>query len=177
MIAAETGFAHSGRDAALLIAFTVLMGIAAASDVRSRRIPNSIVVLIFALGALFLMKGMGVSAGSAQLLEGAGTGLIVWIPMWLIGKLGAGDVKFFAAGAAWLGPHLALNASVTSALLGGALALVFMGRRKVATPDRMEILAPRVAPAEGEVSRETLPYGVAMAAGLTLTAWFPHLIR
>ena len=188
MIAAETAIAQPGVSLAFGIAFTVLMGVAAASDIRHRRIPNSIVVLIFSLGALFLTMCIGVRPGAIQLLEGGGTGLLVWLPLWIVGKMGAGDVKFFAASAAWLGPRLALDASLTSALLGGVLALVWMFRRAVEARGEIEVphqiascaaVGPRTSDGrqDAEISRITLPYGVAMAAGLTVTAWYPHLIR
>jgi prepilin peptidase CpaA len=187
VFAAEAPIAHSSIAFAFGIAFTVLMGIAAVLDVRQRRIPNSIVVLILSLGTLYLMMGIGFRAGAIRVIEGSTVGLLIWLPVWIIGKMGAGDVKFFAAGAAWLGPRLALNASLISAFLGGVLALVWVCRRAVEA--RGAIGAPRqiaAVPALGTgspddstdaaVSRVTLPYGVAMAVGLTLTAWFPHLI-
>jgi prepilin peptidase CpaA len=188
VFSAETPIAHPDVSFAFEIAFTVLMGIAAVLDARHRRIPNSIVVLIFSLGTLSLMMGIGLRAGAVRVIEGSSVGLLIWLPVWIIGKMGAGDVKFFAACAAWLGPRLALDASLISAFLGGVLALVWVSRRAIEA--RSAIEAPRqiaAVPAMGmgnpddredtEVSRVTLPYGVAMAVGLTLTAWFPHLIR
>jgi Flp pilus assembly protein protease CpaA len=98
-------------------------------------------------------------------------------------------VKFFAAASAWLGPRLALDAALVSAALGGALALLWLLRRgtwgSTAMPERSGIgLAPRGdSPGAGgdelDARERTimLPYGVAMAAGLAVTAWFPHLIH
>ena len=101
VFAAEAPIAHSSIAFAFGIAFTVLMGIAAALDVRHRRIPNSIVVLILSLGTLYLMMGLGFRAGAVRVIEGSTVGLLIWLPVWIIGKMGAGDVKFFAASAAW----------------------------------------------------------------------------
>ena len=188
VFAAESPIAHPGVAFAFEIAFTVLMGLAAVLDVRQRRIPNWIVVLIFVLGTLTLMMGIGIRAGAIRVIEGTSVGLLIWLPVWTIGKMGAGDVKFFAACAAWLGPRLALEASLVSAFLGGVLALVWVSRRAIEARGAIE--APRQLAGvsalgtgspddteDTEVSRVTLPYGVAMAAGLTLTAWFPHLIH
>ena len=97
-------------------------------------------------------------------------------------------MKFFAASAAWLGPRLALDASLISAFLGGVLALVWVVRRVVEAngamePPRQSVGAPVIRMSSRDenedavVSRVSLPYGVAMAVGLTLTAWFPHLLR
>jgi prepilin peptidase CpaA len=188
VFAAETPIAHPGVTFAFAVAFSVLMGIAAISDVRHRRIPNWIVVLILMLGTLCLTMAFGLRAGAVRVIEGSIVGLVIWLPVWILGKMGAGDVKFFAASAAWLGPRLALDASLISAFLGGVLALVWVSRRALEARGAIEAprqissvptlgTARRVDSADAEVSRVTLPYGVAMAVGLALTAWFPHLVR
>jgi Flp pilus assembly protein protease CpaA len=102
--------------------------------------------------------------------------------------LGAGDVKFFAAAAAWLGPRLALEAALTSAVFGGVIALVWLLSR--AWPSNAKAQIPGVAAdstrdncekvgGERDATQRSvsLPYGVAMAAGLAITAWFPHLFH
>jgi len=101
-------------------------------------------------------------------LEGAATGLVVWLPFWALGMLGAGDVKFFAAAAAWLGPRLALYAALLSALLGAMLALGWLFARAYRHEPGSSAALQRV---------DTIPYGVAMAAGLAINAWYPHLFH
>ena len=65
-----------------------------------------------------------------------------------LGVLGAGDVKLFAAGAAWLGPAGVWPATTYAALAGGVLALgwVVLGRRRpLELPARSSAAArPRV---------------------------------
>jgi len=111
---------------------------------------------------------MPLRQAAITVLEGAATGLVVWLPFWVLGMLGAGDVKFFAAAAAWLGPRLALYAALLSALLGAVLALGWLFARV----NRRE---PDGAAAPKRL--DTIPYGVAMAAGLAINAWFPHLFH
>jgi prepilin peptidase CpaA len=180
-------FAQSGLHETFSVAFTILMIAAAVSDVRARRIANAIVITILSIGTVFALASMGPKRGLASALEGALVGLALWTPMWALKKLGAGDVKFFAASSVWIGPSLALKASFLAAAFGGVLALVWLllgarrprpnallGRRaQLATVENVDL--------ENVGSREPaemtmLPYGVAMAAGLTLTAWFPHLL-
>jgi prepilin peptidase CpaA len=188
VFAADTPLGVHAGSWAVGIGFTVLMGVAAVSDVRRRRIPNSLVLLIFSLGALFLTMDLGVRAGAVQVLEGASTGMLIWLPVWMMGKIGAGDVKFFAASASWLGPRLTLDATLSSALAGGVVALVWVFRRAAAVRGELDALEQPSAwttvkiagldeSRDSEVSRVTLPYGVAMAAGLTFTAWFSHIFR
>ena len=179
-------FARSGTGLAFGIAFTLLLIAAAGMDVRYRRISNGLVLAIFVVGALFAALSEGPRDAALRVLEGVGTGLAVWFPLWALGKLGAGDVKFFAAACAWLGPWLALEAALASAMLGGALAVSWLLWR-AATRTGLPLDAGPGEPLNRERdgsgdlvdARElssTLPYGVAMAAGLAITAWFPHLM-
>jgi Flp pilus assembly protein protease CpaA len=170
------------------IVFSSLMICAATLDARLRRIPNSIVLATLAFGVLFLVVSIGPRDALVRLLEGGGVGLLFLLPFWFMRMMGAGDVKFFAASAAWLGPLLALQAALFTALFGGVLALAWLILRR--GPMRESALLargisdlrlsdsdiPGSAP-DARTAHVTLPYGVAMAAGLEFTAWFPHFIR
>ena len=89
VFAADAPIAHPGIAFAFGIVFTALMSIAAVSDVRRRRITNAIVVLILSLGTLYLIVGLGFRAGVLRLAEGSAVGLLIWLPVWMIGKMGA----------------------------------------------------------------------------------------
>ena len=182
-------FARPELDVASVITFTLLMVVAAGSDARHRRIPNGLVLATVVLGALFATASVGPRDAAVRVLEGSGTGFLMWLPFWGLGMMGAGDVKFFAASCAWLGPRLALNAALASALLGGALAIAWLvwraGARRAAASSVAGIgISEQVEREEsgggGRGAKRqdvTLPYGVAMAAGLAITAWFPHLMQ
>jgi prepilin peptidase CpaA len=163
-----TVFASSGVNPTFAAAFSILMVAAAGLDIRYRRIPNVLSLVVLAIGAAFVMTLMPRREAAMTVLGGAATGLIVWLPFWMLGMLGAGDVKFFAAAAAWLGPRLALYAALLSALLGAVLALGWLFAR-----------AYRHEPGSAAAMKrgDTIPYGVAMAAGLAINAWFPHLFH
>jgi len=175
-------FAHSWLGIAFGVAFTVLLVVAAASDIRYRRIPNALVLTIFALGAAYTIVTLGFRALAFRFLGGAATGLVVWLPFWALGFMGAGDVKIFAAAAAWLGPTVALGATLLSALAGGVLGIVWIvfARRGRDAGQLMDAVhgsvhgtdAPAVA-LEAKRPRVTVPYGVAMAVGLMVAAWIP----
>ena len=98
----------------------------------------------------------------------------------MLGWLGAGDVKMFAASGAWLGPMKALEGSVVAALIGAVLALLWMlkvrGVRNSLETLSIATSSPGVlsnAAKQGGVERGTLPYGIAMAAGALWAAWLP----
>src|SRR6185312_9093634 len=90
-------FAHSWMGVAFGAVFTALMAVAAAYDLRERRIPNAVVLATAATGAVFTILTLGIRALVFRFLGGAATGLVIWLPFWWAGLMGAGDVKIFAA--------------------------------------------------------------------------------
>ena len=166
--------------------FTALAISACVTDVRSRRIPNLLVLLIAVTGLAYslLSQPVGVALESSSL--GFIVGLGIWIAFWFLGLLGAGDVKFFAASGVWLGPGGIWRAAVIAALAGGVLALVALRRERrlgnttrrfglavlSATPS---LLAPGSSGTAG--SRSHIPYGLALAAGVLSVGWVPALFR
>ena len=88
--------AVSPPDAALLL----VGAIACVTDIRSRRIPN---VLTFGSSAAAVVF-WGVSSGWAGLAWSACgwvVGCVLFLPWFLLGGMGAGDVKLLAALGAW----------------------------------------------------------------------------
>ena len=61
--------------------------------------------------------------GLVRALSGLALGFSIWIMFHVAGGMGAGDVKLFAAAAAWLGPGGAWRAALVAALAGGVLSL------------------------------------------------------
>lgn len=174
----------SAFDVGSTASFIVLLALAGACDVRIRRIPNSLVASLALLGVGYAVAELGGGAGMISALTGLVVGLVIWLPWYALGMIGAGDVKLFAAGSVWLGPRLALSAAAISAILGGALAVSWLLWLHL----HSERAAEGVARANGDAndlvevdtdtqSRGALPYGVAMAAGLGVIAWFPHVLR
>lgn len=157
---------------------------AAVIDGRSLKVPNW-------LTYHFLLAGLAlafVAGGSAKLLwsmEGALVGLATLLPLYAIGGMGAGDVKLMAGLGAWIGPWLAFEAFVASAVVGSGIALVMMAYsgelgkhlvmtqligREVLTLRNPCVLAARAA--ERKPSMMLLPYGIPIAIGsIAVFAW------
>src|SRR5579872_5048215 len=169
-------FAHSWAAAGFGGAFTLLLVFAIAWDLRHRRIPNALVIATISLGIAFALSSFGTKRGAVVAAEGMAVGLALWLPWWWFGMMGAGDVKFFAAAAAWLGPRGALGAALITALLGGLIGIGWLAARAIAR--KKTGAAASTAADSGAEGRATftLPYGVAMALGLGVAAWIP-LIR
>jgi len=97
--------------------------LACAWDLRTRRLPN---VLTFGSAATALAFSMvaGGPRAFAWSLAGWAVGGAVFLPVFLLRGMGAGDVKLLAALGAWIGPLTVLWAALYGALAGGVLAVV-----------------------------------------------------
>ena len=172
---------HPGMGGLLLL----FVGAVAAVDLCTRRIPNVLTVSGAAVG----MGAYLWTAGAFGLLQsgaGVGVGLVAFLPFYLGGGFGAGDVKAMAAVGAFLGPKGALLAAAWTLVAGGvggmAVLLVrgglsSLGRRvhewtlrawSVYATGR---LGPTGSPL-GELARHRFPYGLAIACGTVASiAW------
>ncbi len=157
----------------------VLLGIAAFSDCRTRRIPNALVLAGILIGFAFNTFAPSVpKAGFLFALSGAMVGFALFLPLYLLRAIGAGDVKLLAVVGAFLGPLATLNAGVCTFILGGVLSVVFVIRHGTA-PKMFENVAmfvrlslfgalagsPHFPRFTRENSAGRLPYALAIAGG------------
>lgn len=165
------------------VSFTLVLGAVCISDVRSRRIPNRLVAVLGFGGMTYALATMSPLAALKHGLGGGATALAIWLPFWLARVLGAGDVKLAAASGTWLGAGGAVEASLIGAAVGGVLALWSLSRHGglragvarfgawMVASRATKTVVPEFTPREQRV-----PYGVAIAAGAAMAAWFPGLI-
>jgi prepilin peptidase CpaA len=144
-------------------------GLAAVSDVWSRRIPNWVTFGTLALGLLLNTWLHGVE-GAAVALAGAALGLCLLLPFYAMGVMGAGDVKLLAALGAVLGPQSLISVAVYGALVGGAVSIVILLLRGHLFVALSDILVRHRPPT---LSGATAPYGVAIASGVLLSLVLP----
>jgi prepilin peptidase CpaA len=117
----------------------LVLAAAARTDLESRRIPNTVCLTLILLG---LLRTVMASAGSASgiwlgpngaaasafgpmmtVLEGLGVGLALTLLFYLIGALGAGDVKLMAGVGACMGPVGVVQVFVITAIVAMVMAL------------------------------------------------------
>lgn len=98
------------------------VAVATFTDLRTRRIPNWLVFPFFGAGVVVSCWSHGWH-GLGQSLSGAGLGLLLFGIFFMLGGMGAGDVKLCAAIGAWIGPYQLMIALFLTALIGGAIAL------------------------------------------------------
>ena len=104
------------------VAVLILGGIACVCDLRTKRIPNLLTFGGAALAVAYSVFAFGV-AGLQMSVGGWMTGAALFLPMFALGGMGAGDVKLAACLGAWLGPMASLFVALYSALAGGVMAL------------------------------------------------------
>src|SRR5688500_15588241 len=108
------------------VVFTALLVLGAVGDLRTRRIPNRLVVVIGVLGLIYSVFSLPIIPGGVRGFTGILVGLGIWLPFYALGWVGAGDVKLFAAAGAWLGPMGAVEGALVGAIAGAVLALGWM---------------------------------------------------
>jgi prepilin peptidase CpaA len=155
--------------------------VAAAWDVRTRRIPNALSfgAAAAAIAAHGFVAG---TAGAGWSLAGWLAGVALFLPFFALGGMGAGDVKLLAALGAWLGPSATIWIALFSTIAGGVIGLAvaigfgyltqaFANIAWMVTFWRSE--GPRPVP---EMTLAThrgprLAYAIPVLAGLVVTLW------
>ncbi len=165
------------------LVFGGLLAAVCVSDLRTRRIPNALVLAIALTGVVQSTVAHPVLPGLLAALAGFGVGLAIWLPFYALRMLGAGDVKFFATACAWIGPGLGWRAAVLTALVGGVLAVAWvvagLGVRRGGLALALGARTPQMRGVSAQLPEghaRKLPYGIAMAIGVAVAAWFPHLL-
>ncbi|ANB72333.1 A24 family peptidase [Paraburkholderia phytofirmans] len=147
----------------LFIAWAALVAI---SDCARRHISNSVVVagLAAAFGCAFLQCGpFGVSATQASV--GALIGLVVLLPFFALGVMGAADVKVFAVLGAWCGMHALLGLWMAASLAAGVHALWLL----ITTRTRLAGLVRSHGATFELAGKSSTPYGACLT--VAASAW------
>ena len=111
--------AFSFTDAAVI----AIGAAACVTDFRSRRIPNVLTFGASAAAVVFWAATAGLS-GAGWSVAGWAVGCAVFMPWFLLGGMGAGDVKLLAALGAWAGPSAAVWMALYAGIAGGVFAIV-----------------------------------------------------
>ncbi|MEA2809260.1 MAG: prepilin peptidase CpaA [Rhodospirillaceae bacterium] len=146
-----------------LVAFALLLLLAAWQDLRTMHIADAVslaIVVAFAVWALSgLVRGtlsftaVGLALACAAVVFGAGAAAFA------AGALGGGDVKLLTAASLFAGLGLISDFLLVTALVGGALGVAVLAGAPVGP------LAPAADATLRTRLRGGLPYGPAIAAG------------
>jgi len=150
-------------------------------DLRTRRLPNLLTLGGAAVALLYGVVTAGVGGAIAG-ISGWAVGLVLFLPLFALGGMGAGDVKLLAAVGAWLGPATAFWTALYAAIAGGVMAVIvglatgYLGQalRNVSflvsfwqTVGLKPL--PELTLATGRGPR--LPYALAITAGAVASMW------
>jgi prepilin peptidase CpaA len=159
----------------------IVLAVATFTDLRSRRIPNWLVLP-------FMFAGVAVSGwfhgwhGFGQSLAGLGLGALLFGVLSWMGGMGMGDVKLCAAIGAWIGPSQLMTALVITGIAGGVMALgwavaggfvgeLFVGTGELIFGLKDRGLRPHPELVLGNPKARKMPYAPAIAIG-TLVSFF-----
>jgi prepilin peptidase CpaA len=158
----------------LMLVLPALLAAAAACDLASFTIPNSLSLALAAVFALFaLVVHLPPGAFSFHLLAGL-IALGAGFALFAFGYIGGGDAKLFAAVALWLGLHDFLAYALVSSVMGGLLTLTLLMLRQWPLPAglaRFDWIIRLHEKSSG------IPYGVALASGALVILPHAEILR
>ena len=155
----------------VLIVGICIFAVVAYGDIRTRRIPNEMIVAILVLAAFRIAIDGDPRAGLFTLAASAALFVSTFLLFWR-GLLGGGDVKLIGATALLVGYHNLFEFLFVMSVSGALIAVAVLARDRLG---RRQATVP--AAQDQEISaRLTVPYGVAIAAaGIVslLVQYFP----
>lgn len=123
-----------------------LLMVATALDLQARRVPNALVgaglmgtIIVFPLLQLMPV---------AQAIAGGLLGLLLFLPFYVMGWMGAGDVKLLSLVGTVLGPNALLQSTAYIFIAGGLVTVIYLFARR----DRP--------------ATQDIPYAVAISLGV-----------
>ena len=150
---------------------------AAVSDLLRRKIPNAL-VLSGIVVALALHLYLWPQQAAASWLGGMATGFFLFLPLYVLRGMAAGDVKLIAMVGAFAGPWPVLQICFATFVLGGLMAVLMItwqGKWRTCLRNLRQLLWPMIARTAGiplapvappsVASVGNMPYGLAIALG------------
>ncbi|HEX9171627.1 MAG TPA: prepilin peptidase [Telluria sp.] len=171
----------------LELSLVALLLVACCYDLAQRRIPNRLLACGL-LGTLVLHLAAGEAmALLSTVLAGLLTGLLMFLPLYIVRAMAAGDVKLMATVGAFCGPLLTFQIGLATYCCGGLLALLIVlwrGKARTAALNVGALLRPMllrmiglplVAEPMPAPSVGGMPYALAIALGSFLMLGLRHL--
>lgn len=176
----------SGEDivsTTTVVVLFVLLAAAVATDLSNHRIPNLLLMPALSL-ALMLHATTGGVDGLIAAAGGFTLGLAMLLPLYVIGGMGAGDIKLLGVVGSFLGPWGAVVAGLATMMAGAVFGITIIVWQRVSPVLELQttqFLSPRDAEAHqsavshslgGEHRVTNIPYAPAIAAGTVAALWY-----
>ena len=164
------------------VALAVMLVSIVLNDIRTHRISNISVLMVLALG-LGSQVALNETMGIAYWLSGMAVGFAIFIPFYIGGGMGAGDVKLMAAVGSVLGTGGAAAAAAVALVAGLPLALIIVMHRSISEKRAMQFTANAQHGAHQtqgwstksftrEGSKQRIPFAAAIAVGAIGSLWW-----
>ncbi len=164
--------------ASAAVAGLLLTVLAAAwTDLRQWRIPNQLLAPSAVAALMFSVFVPGAQGLTASLLGGL-VGLMVFMPLYLLKGMAAGDIKLMGVIGLYSGAALTLDIALLTALIGGLWVIALFQWKLHADPRRIRqfgiclrhrgLRASTNTKSASQNKSLLIPYGAVMATGTTL---------
>ena len=169
--------------AAIIAALLVLLAAAVVTDLKSHRIPNILLAPALSLALLFNTMHAGPD-GLIVAVGGLTVGLAMLMPLYLVGGMGAGDVKLLGVVGCFLGPWGAVVAGMGTMMIGAICGIVVIAWRHIRlVPAIHAAQMPSPSASESHISADLpllksqepvtpIAYAPAIAAGTVTALWY-----
>jgi prepilin peptidase CpaA len=115
--------------AAIIATLLVLLAAAVVTDLKSHRIPN--ILLAPALSIALLVHALhGGTDGLVMAVGGLALGVVMFLPLYLVGGMAAGDVKLLGVVGCFLGPWGAVVAGLATMMAGAVFGIIAIAWRR-----------------------------------------------
>jgi len=167
-------------EIAPIIIIAAVLLVAAVSDFRTRKIPNRLTFPAVVVGIIY-HTCTGGWKGFLFIVGGVVVGLALLMTFYLLGGMGAGDVKLMGAVGGFLGPKGVFAAFLATSLIGGVYAIILLALqgeipdiiRRYGLMLKVFFFTHRMAyiPPARKDERPALRYGLAIALGTLLSVF------
>ena len=169
--------------ATVIATLCVLLAAAVVTDLRSHRIPN--ILLAPALSVALLINTIhGGADGLVIASAGLVLGVLVFLPLYLVGGVAAGDVKLLGVVGSFLGPWGAVIAGLATMMVGAIFGIVVIAWRIIrpelelratqtpGPPDGSTHVSADLTLSRSQERYTYIAYAPAIAAGTVTALWY-----
>ena len=173
--------------AAAGLSLLILLLICTATDLTWHRIPNTVLLPALVVAVMLQTSSDGLN-GFLTAIAGTIAGLVFLMPHYVMGGMGAGDVKLLAVVGAFLGPWGVLIAGAATLVAGAVLGIAYIVLRSLTPMMSYQIWkltqlqfvshwhATAPIPAATSIRGNRFAYAPAIAAGTIFSMWQQGLL-
>ena len=169
--------------AAIMTVLLIVLAAAVVTDLRSHRVPNILLAPALSLALLLHTMHGGVD-GLMIAAGGFALGIVMFLPLYLVGGMAAGDVKLLGVVGSLLGPWGAIVGGMATMMIGAIFGIIAIAWRHIRPVVEIHAVQMLGSSANGARSNTGSPasrlkeqityiaYAPAIAAGTVTALWY-----